>query len=238
MSSVLPITATLLHMQRADRVLLNVSELSVDGGCTAIIGPNGSGKTLLIKALASIQPTDSGTVLWAGEKPQQKSRRQVGLLLQRPVLLRRSALANIVYALRSAGLPSKAAHERAIAALTQAGLSQLAGSPAKVLSGGEQQRLALARALALEPQVLFLDEPTASVDPISTQSIELMLKTATDNGCSTVLVSHDLGQVRRLASHVILMVKGGIVEHSPVQRFFEQPQSAQARAYLAGELLL
>ena len=237
-STMLPITASQLRIKRGERLLLGIDELSVSGECTAIIGPNGAGKSLLIKTLASLQAADSGTVLWAGSQPRQVDRRQVGLLLQRPVLLRRSALANIVYALRAAGVPSSRAREQAMSALDQAGLHALAASPAKVLSGGEQQRLALARALALSPEVLFLDEPTASVDPISTQSIELMLKSATSDGCTTVLVSHDLGQVRRLAQHVILMVKGGIVEHSPVSRFFDNPKSAQGRAYLAGELLL
>ena len=236
--TVLPIEASQLRIKRADRLLLSVDQFSVTGGCTAIIGPNGAGKSLLIKTLAGLQTADSGAVLWAGLAPQRVDRRRVGLLLQRPVLLRRSALANIVYALRAAGVQAAQAKEQAVAALTQAGLDALAASPAKVLSGGEQQRLALARALALSPEVLFLDEPTASVDPVSTQSIEQMLRTATESGCTTVLVSHDLGQVRRLAQHVILMVKGGIVEHSPVGRFFDQPESAEGRAYLAGDLLL
>ena len=236
--TVLPIEASQLRIKRSDRLLLAIDELSVTGDCTAIIGPNGAGKSLLIKTLAGLQATDSGKVLWAGAAPRHVDRRRVGLLLQRPVLLRRSALANITFALRAAGVQASQAKEQAMAVLTQAGLETLAASPAKVLSGGEQQRLALARALALSPEVLFLDEPTASVDPISTQSIEQMIKSATDNGCTTVLVSHDLGQVRRVAQHVILMVKGGIVEHSPVGQFFEQPQSAEGRSYLAGDLLL
>jgi len=237
-ATVLPIEAKKIRIERANRLLLGVNELSVAGQCTAIIGPNGAGKSLLIKTLAGLQEADSGDVLWAGAAPQFSDRRKVGLLLQRPGLLRRTALANIVYALRAAGVPASNAKVQAMAALTSAGLDTLAASPAKVLSGGEQQRLALARALALAPEILFLDEPTASVDPISTQSIELMLQSATQDGCTTVLVSHDLGQVRRLAQHVILMVKGGIVEHSPVGRFFEQPQSAEGQAYLAGDLLL
>ncbi|MEE9335532.1 MAG: ATP-binding cassette domain-containing protein [Granulosicoccaceae bacterium] len=237
-ATTLPIDASQLRIKRANRLLLCIDKLSITGECTAIIGPNGAGKSLLIKTLAGLQEADSGAVMWAGAAPRHVDRRRVGLLLQRPVLLRRSAVANVIYALRAAGVQASQAKEQAIAALSEAGLGALAASPAKVLSGGEQQRLALARALALSPEVLFLDEPTASVDPISTQSIELMLKSATNNGCTTVLVSHDLGQVRRLAQHVILMVKGGIVEHSPVVRFFDQPESAQGRAYLAGDLLL
>jgi tungstate transport system ATP-binding protein len=236
--SVLPILGSNLRIERADRVLLEVDKLDVTQGCTAVIGPNGAGKSLLIKTLAALQPLDAGQVLWAGVAPRHDARRRVGLLLQRPVLLRRSALANVIYALRAAGVSAEAARKEAMAALERAGLEALAASPANVLSGGEQQRLALARALALRPEVLFLDEPTASVDPISTQSIEQMLKEAADNGCTTMIVSHDLGQVRRLAQHVILMVKGGIVEHSPVDRFFDRPVSEQGRAYLAGDLLL
>ncbi len=236
--SVLPILASNLRIKRGERLLLNVDDLEVSGGCTAIIGPNGAGKSLLIKTLADLQQPDSGRVLWAGKSPEHNDRRRVGLLLQRPVLLRRTALANIIYAMRAAGVSAAHAREQATAALKRAGLEALATSPANVLSGGEQQRLALARALAMAPEVLFLDEPTASVDPISTQSNEQMLKTASTSGCTTVVVSHDLGQVRRLAQHVILMVKGGIVEHSPVSRFFESPASEQARAYLAGDLLL
>ena len=113
-----------------------------------------------------------------------------------------------------------------------------ASQPAKSLSGGEQQRLALARALATEPAVLFLDEPTANLDPASTAAIEDIIQTAEKSGTKIVLVSHDLGQARRLANEIIFMHRGRVIEQTPAHEFFEAPNSQQGRDFLAGLLVL
>ncbi len=238
-SQVLPVSASRLIISRGARTLLSIDDIVFDGtGCTAIIGPNGSGKSLLVHTLAGLRPEDGATVRWQARRPDRMRRHRVGLLLQRPVLFRRSARANLEYALRAAGRSRIDARVRADAALSAAGLAGVGSVSALRLSGGEQQRLALARALCLEPELLFLDEPTASVDPVSTVPIEARLRQATTEGVLTVLVSHDLGQVRRLADEVILMHRGRIVERAPCEQFFATPATPEARAFIAGELLL
>jgi tungstate transport system ATP-binding protein len=160
------------------------------------------------------------------------------MVFQKPVLLRRSAAANIRHAL---GLRGVARSDRAIrvgSALKLAGLEQRATTPARVLSGGEQQRLCLARALSLEPDILMLDEPTASLDPASTLAIEELLIDAQRRGIKIIVVTHDVGQARRLARDVVFLHHGRIVEHQAARNFFEQPQSDIARAFLAGGLVL
>jgi tungstate transport system ATP-binding protein len=236
---VLPITASDLGIRRSNRDLLSVPSLSLgELGCSAIVGPNGAGKTLLVRTLAGLQSPDKGTVTWCRRAPDRQRQHRVGMLLQRPVLLRRSAAANIVYALQTIGISGEFAKQTAAQALQQAGLASLANTPARQLSGGEQQRLCLARALALEPAMLFLDEPTASVDPVSTLPIEQMLGNAISRGLRVVLVSHDLGQVRRLADEVLLMHAGRIVERSRSADFFTRPTTREGRAFIAGELLI
>jgi len=110
--------------------------------------------------------------------------------------------------------------------------------PARTLSGGEQQRLCLARALSLEPEVLFLDEPTASLDPASTLHIERRLIEAQRDGIKIIVVTHDVGQARRLAQDIIFLHHGRVIEHGTAKEFFDHPQSEAARAFVAGGLVL
>jgi len=160
------------------------------------------------------------------------------LLLQRPVLLNRTARDNIIHALKASGEPQRQARQIADDVLRRAGLEATAAVPARQLSGGEQQRLALARALSLNPDILFLDEATANVDPQSTAAIEDVLRQAIEQGLRLVLVSHDLGQVRRIADEVIMMNHGKIVEQASAETFFNVPQSAAAKAMLSGDLVI
>lgn len=228
-----------LQIQRGGRMLLDLPSISLgQAACTAIVGPNGAGKSLLIRTLCGLMAADSGRVLWAGSAPDAARRHQVGLLLQRPVLLRRSALQNVVYALRLTGMTAQESKRLAICALQNAGLEMIMEVPAQRLSGGEQQRVALARALALKPDMLFLDEATANVDPASTLVIEQQLSVAMQSGLRLVMVSHDVGQVRRLAQEVVLMHNGRIVEQSPCEEFFNQTNNPVSRRWLAGELLV
>jgi tungstate transport system ATP-binding protein len=156
------------------------------------------------------------------------------MVFQRPVMLRRSALANVVYAIEAAG--GNDAEKTAFAALEEVGLKQIAHRPARVLSGGEQQRLALARAWALHPEVLFLDEPTANLDPSATREIEAIIRAFDASGTKIIMSTHNLGQARRLGDEVLYLHQGRVIERAAVDRFFQQPASAEAAAFIKGEL--
>jgi tungstate transport system ATP-binding protein len=236
---VLPIEGSGITLARNGRRLLDDVDVSVGGpGLTVLMGPNGAGKSLLLRVLAGLLAPDGGTVAWAGRHPDRARMPGIGFVFQKPVLLRRSAVANIRYALRAVGHSRAEARERADDALSKAGLAHLAQSPARILSGGEQQRLALARALSLEPDALLLDEPTSNLDPASTVAIENLARGARDAGRTVVLVTHDQGQARRLADRVIFMNRGRITETTAADAFFNEPASEAARAFLAGHIVL
>lgn len=202
------------------------------GGVTALIGPNGAGKSLTLRLLAGLIEPTSGTVdvdLSAG---------RVALVFQRPVLLRRSVRANLAHALASYGVPRRERRDWVAAWLDTGRLNDLADRPARVLSGGEQQRVAMVRAMAGMPSLLLLDEPTASLDPQSTAHIEALIELAVADGVTVVLVTHDRHQAHRLADNIAFVNRGRVVEQSTAQRFFQAPGSTEARAYLDGRLLL
>ncbi|WP_419906328.1 ATP-binding cassette domain-containing protein [Hoeflea sp.] len=236
---ILPVTADRLFVRRKGRVLLDVEALTIGGrGTTVLVGPNGAGKSLLLNVMAGLRAPDSGRVLWNGEPPDRQRYCRFGMVLQRPVLLRRSVRANVEYALRAVGSSPDQARAQAQRALEAAGLLALANASARVLSGGEMQRLALTRALAAGPDLLFLDEPTSSLDPASMQTIEAMVKSASDDGMRIVLIAHDLAQARRLGNETIFMHRGRIVEHVPTDRFFAAPETPEAEAFIAGKILI
>ena len=215
-------------------LLQDVSFNLTAGPRTIILGPNGAGKSLTLRICHGLLPPTAGQVRWRGSGDPV---RHQAMVFQRPVLLRRTAAANIAHALRLRGVPRPARRAQTEAALAQGGLQDLADRPARKLSGGEQQRLALARAWALAPQVLFLDEPTANLDPAATRAIETMLEGFRAAGTKIVMTTHDLGQARRLADEVLFFHRGRLIESGPADIFFEQPQSAEASAFLQGELL-
>jgi tungstate transport system ATP-binding protein len=165
-------------------------------------------------------------------------RQRQAMVFQKPVLLRRTAAANIAYALGLRGVARGERRSRSHEALQLAGLESRAATPARVLSGGEQQRLCLARALSLDPDVLFLDEPTASLDPASTLAIERLLLDAQSRGIKVIVVTHDVGQARRLAQEIVFLHHGKLIEHQPASRFFRNPESDVARAFVAGGLII
>jgi tungstate transport system ATP-binding protein len=202
------------------------------GARTVVMGPNGAGKSLTLRLCHGLIRPTSGRVLWAGE-----GRRRHALLFQRPVLLRRSAIANLTHALSVAGVPRAERRARAWEALARFGLEAIAERPARVLSGGEQQRLAMARAWSLRPEVLFLDEPTSALDPAATRAIEEMVETFHGEGVKIVMTTHDLGQARRLADEVVFLHHGRLLEQTPAAVFFDEPDTEEARAFIRGELL-
>jgi tungstate transport system ATP-binding protein len=225
-----------LTYQVGGKRLIDTIDLSIRSlGLTVVMGPNGAGKSLLLRLLHGLIDPTSGEVLWDGRPLDNRLRGRQAMVFQRPVLLRRSVAANIRFALK---LRNPNCTESIAALLDEVGLAARAEQPARLLSGGEQQRLSLARALALKPLVLFLDEPTASLDPASTAVIESIVLRARDRGTKSIFVTHDLGQARRLADDVIFLHQGRLAEHSPARQFFEQPTSQAARDYIAGRLVL
>ncbi|MFT5449343.1 MAG: tungstate transport system ATP-binding protein [Gammaproteobacteria bacterium] len=236
---VLPVVGEALVLRRGGRAILDDVDVRIAaGGTTVLMGPNGAGKSILLRVLAALVTPDSGVVRWAGAPPIRALRPRLGFVFQKPVLLRRSAIANIRHALHAAGCSRARSSARARDALEFAGLLHLQDSPARLLSGGEQQRLAIARALALEPEVLFLDEPTANLDPAATAQIETMVRHLSSRTKKVVLVTHDIGQARRLASHVAFMHHGKIVEAGDASPFFNSPATRSAAAFLGGEIVL
>lgn len=218
------------------RILRQISLVIEAGAPTVFIGPNGSGKTTLLRAAMGLIAPSSGRVIWGGHPQSPPMRRTI--VFQRPVMLRRSASGNLRYALGSIGVPRGARQRRATELLSLVDLEGLGDRPARRLSGGEQQRLALARALARDPQVLFLDEPTASLDPAATKAIEELVRSVSANGVKVVMATHDLGEARRLAGDIVLLHRGAVVERAAADQFFNSPATEEARHFLAGELLI
>ncbi|NKE43755.1 ATP-binding cassette domain-containing protein [Roseomonas frigidaquae] len=216
-------------------VLQDVSFTLAAGPPTLILGPNGAGKSVLLRLLHGLLAPSAGRVAWDGPAPDP--RRHQAMVFQRPVLLRRSVLANLRYPLFLAGLDRAEQDARAAEALALVGLEALADRPARRLSGGEQQRLALARAAALRPEVLFLDEPCASLDPAATGAVEQIIQALAARGTKLVMTTHDLAQARRLAGEIAFLHRGRLLEHGPAARFFASPETGEAAAFLRGELI-
>ena len=200
---------------------------------TVILGANGAGKSVLMRVMHGLLMPTGGSVQWGDMSGRPRAQ---AMVFQRPVMLRRSALANVAYGLKLAGVRDGERIERAKTALARVGLLHLADRPARVLSGGEQQRVALARAWALEPAILFLDEPTASLDPTAVGAVEQVIADIHAGGTSIVMTTHNLGQARRLADEIVFLHHGRITEKTPALEFFKQPRSPEARTYLEGEL--
>ncbi|MET1412439.1 ATP-binding cassette domain-containing protein [Roseibium sp. HPY-6] len=208
------------------------------GARTLIMGPNGAGKSLLLRLMHGLIRPDRGEVLWEGQPLTKQAMKSQAMVFQRPVLLRRSVLANLKFALSVRGLRGPKRAQKIKTALASAGLGHLARRPARVLSGGEQQRLAVVRALACEPDLLFLDEPTANLDPASTAAIERLVMEANEKGITIVLVTHDVGQAKRLGEDVIFLQDGRVAEAGPVSQVLNAPRSEPARAWRDGRLYL
>lgn len=200
----------------------------------ALVGANGSGKSTLLRVLHGLVPPSSGRMLSDAQRPQ-------AMLFQRPFLMRLSAQSNIALGLWLRGMPWSQTRTLARAALARVGLAHLAHRNARTLSGGQQQRLALARAWALQPQVLLLDEPTASLDPHAKREVEALIQDFAQQRADMTLVfaSHNLGQVKRLASRVVYLEHGQVLADLPVEDFFGgdllQRQYPAAYGFVRGE---
>ncbi len=220
----------------ATRILDRVSLTIAPGPPTVIIGPNGAGKTSLLRLCMGLVSPSAGRITWGGRADRAPVRR--AMVFQRPVMLRRSSAANVAYALAQAGVPRHVRAARGAELLDRVGLAELGGRSARRLSGGEQQRLALARALAREPEILLLDEPTANLDPAASRGVEETVLLAAQSGIKIVMASHDLGQVRRVAGDVVFMLRGTVHERDTARDFLESPSTPEASAFLRGDLVI
>jgi tungstate transport system ATP-binding protein len=217
-------------------LLADLSFVLEAGPCSVILGPNGAGKSLTLRLADGLLAPTTGRVRWLGPGAAHAAAAKA-VVFQRPVLLRRSAAANVDYALRLRGLPREARERRTERVLAATGLLDYASQPARRLSGGEQQRLALARAWALEPEVLFLDEPAAALDPAGSRALEEAIRAIRREGTKIVMTTHDLAQAERMADEVLFLHRGRLVERAPAAAFFHEPRSPEAKAFLRAEVL-
>lgn len=223
-------------LERRGRALVGPVDWTLSGeGVTVVMGPNGAGKTSLLRLIGGLGAPARGRVAWG--VPEARARRALAFVFQRPVMMRRSVLASIAYPLRLAGLGRREALGRAEAQAERFGLGDKLHRPAPWLSGGEMQKLALARALVTEPQVLLLDEPTAALDGRATAEIEAHLAEAAAAGTRIVMATHDRGQARRLGTEALFVLRGRLHEEAAADEFFARPATAEAAAFLEGDIV-
>ena len=232
----LPFQAEALGYAAKGVVLVDSVSFTLEPGPpTVIMGPNGAGKSLLLRLCHGLIEPTSGRAVWAGGNHEDIKLRQA-MVFQKPVLLRRSVAGNVDYGLKLRNIGKAERRGRVDEVLHRTGLKRFADTPARLLSGGEQQKLALARAWALRPDVLFLDEPTANLDPAAIAAVEDIVRAMHADGTRIVMVTHDIGQARRIAGEVMFMHKGRLLEKTPAASFFGAPASGEAAAFLRGEL--
>jgi len=226
----LPVLFEQASLRAGDVTILDRLDLRLAAGApTILLGPNGSGKTSLLRLAMGLVAPSGGRISWGGRaEPGER----LAMVFQRPVMLRRTAAANVAYA-----LPGRD-DARVAQLLDRVGLAHVAGRPARKLSGGEQQRLALARALARDPEILFLDEPTASLDPAATKAVEDIVAAVAASGVKIVMATHDIGQARRLAGDIVFLARGRLIERAAAATFFTAPATSEAAAFLRGDLVL
>jgi len=235
-ASILPLALHALSFRVNGRRIIERISVRLESGCsTVILGANGAGKSVLMRLMHGLLAPTEGRVDWNGADAR-RARRAQAMVFQQPVMLRRSALGNVTFALATAGVPAPEREAQALDALDSVRLRPLAARPARTLSVGEQQRLALARAWALHPEVLFLDEPTASLDPGATREIERVIRAFDAAGTKVVMSTHNLGQAKRLGDEILFLHEGRLAERTRVDRFFTQPASAEAEAFISAEL--
>ena len=235
--SILPLTLDEVSVtKQGARIIGPITYTLGAGGCTIILGPNGAGKTTLLRLMHGLDKLNTGRAYWAVPKPEAFIRQS--FVFQSPVVMRRSVRDNVAYPLTIKGNSLKSARITAEYWLEKVGLAASALKDANVLSGGEKQKLAIARALITTPEVLFLDEPTTNLDGASTHEIEQLITTAEQAGTRIVMATHDMGQARRLASEVLFMYHGAVHEFGSSAAFFKGPKTVEAQAYLKGDILI
>ena len=217
------------------RIIDDVSFWIGSSGRTVILGPNGAGKSVMLRLCHGLLKPSGGEIRW-GQLSVEEARDQQAMTSQQPVLLRRTVTGNLLHVLSIKGVPRAERQPLVDAALAQAGLAGLGSRAARTLSGGQQQRLAIARAFVLKPKVLLLDEPTANLDPTAVRGVEELIGAISAAGTKILLTTHDIAQAKRLASDVMFLHDGRLLEHAPATEFFASPRDPIAAGFLAGEL--
>jgi tungstate transport system ATP-binding protein len=236
-SSLFPLALHEVSVRRKGRTILGPVTYQLGaGGVTVLLGPNGSGKTTFLRSIHGIERLSGGAVKWAVD-PKTAQERQA-YVFQTPIMLRRSVADNLRYPLTLAHTPRPQVEALVSKWLDQTGLAALAQTQATRLSGGERQKLALARALVRAPEVLFLDEPCANLDGQSTREIEVLLAEARKDGTAIIMATHDLGQARRLATDIIFMLSGRVHEHGPARQLLSQPETPELESFLRGDIVI
>lgn len=236
MTSLFPLNLTDVQVRRKGKTVLGPVTITLGAfGLTIIVGPNGSGKTTLLRAMHGVERISAGQVQWA--VPSQIARERQAYVFQSPIMLRRSVTENLYYPLGLSGMSRADAAPLIANWITQIGLNGADQTQATRLSGGERQKLAIARALIRKPDVLFLDEPCANLDGRGTREIETLLLMARDAGTRIVMATHDLGQAKRLATDAMFILNGQIHETAPTPTFFNAPRTAQLAGFLSGDIV-
>ena len=237
MVSILPLSLKGVTVERAGKRLLGPINFDVNaGGLTIVLGPNGAGKSTLLRLMHGLIKPSAGRLRYAA--PRSEAFAQQAFVFQTPIMLRRSVLGNLSYPLTAHGTPRSEAEKQSLTWLERLGLESHKHQRASLLSGGERQKLALARALIRKPELLFLDEPCANLDGAATQDIERLIGEARADGTRILMATHDLGQARRLASDVLFLHHGQLLETAPAETFFDTPTTTEAKAFLKGDLVL
>ena len=231
-----PIILHQVSLEQNNNQIVSNANLKIQSpGITVIMGPNGSGKSVLVRLLHGLLEPTQGFITYGAHSLNKSIRRRQSMVFQNPTLLRRTVLANMEFV---ASMRANIDQARCKKTLDLLGLRELESQPAKLLSAGEKQRLALARSLILEPCILFLDEPTANLDPSSVYVIEKILKDVCKLGVKIIFITHDIGQAKRIADDIVFVNKGQILEHTDTDSFFQKPQTPETAAYLDGKIIL
>lgn len=235
-TSILPINVRDAVVKKRRQILLGPISLALpEHGFTMVIGPNGAGKTTLLRLIYGLEFPKHGDISW--NLPKSEVQKHQAFIFQTPIMMRRSVVDNICYPLLTRGINKSAAQEQAKQWAQKVGLGEMCARDAMVLSGGEKQKLAIARALIIKPQILFLDEPTTNLDGKSTREIEELLLQTYHNGTRIVMTTHNLAQAKRLASDIIFLNKGQLMEQGTADAFFNQPSSSTIQQFLHGDIL-
>ena len=235
-SSILPLKVKNACVEKRGKRILGPINLELSPkGFTIIMGPNGSGKTSLLRLLHGLENPRGGSLDWNGST--ETAQLHQSFVFQSPIMLRRTAIENIIYPLILRNIPKNEALNIAQEWIAKINLEKSAEVNARFLSGGEKQKLAIARALATKPQLLFLDEPTANLDGSATREIEALLQGTRKSGTRIIMTTHNIGQGKRLAEDIMFLYRGNILEASDATKFFNKPQTKEAKTFLDGDIL-
>ena len=233
MSEMFPLTLDGVVVRRRGKTVIGPVDLTINqGGPTIVLGPNGSGKTTLLRVMHGVERINDGTVTWATDQLENHA-----FVFQSPIIMRRSVFENLAYPLRLLRRPKDEISQTVTQWIKRIGLEEQSNFPASRLSGGERQKMALARALIRDPDVLFLDEPCANLDGFATREIEALLQETVASGTRIIMATHDMGQARRLARDVVFLLDGKVHETGDAQSILSTPQTSEFAAFLRGDIV-